>query len=504
MYTKNKLIKYLSSGIGMVSVVFALSLQSCANLEEHPSDSQLAPGQFSSLEDFDLAVTGVYGKLRTAAQWTTFNVFGWAGDDITTHKALNKAPFREYDQMNVSGDNPRSLSNWNDVYSMIRAVNAVIESAEGLNVTDQERYNRLLGEAHFLRGTLFLHMSRIHGRIPLPLTSAPDFEIGLATQEEVYQQVESDLLLAESLLPNMYPGLEIPEGAARPNKGSAQAILSRLYMNWAGFPLKDSSKYTDAANVAKKVIDNHSSYGFELLNDLNDLWKVANRFNKESVWTIVYSNAAGLGNRKYGILGYPADVEGGWSETFAEVRFFEDFPEGPRKEATYRTDLDWKNFTDQVQPVFTKVAGPLGDLPSQWSTDRNDFYMRYAEVLLNYAEASGRSGNATADAWEALNMIRRRAAGKPFDSPDPSVDVTSGDLAELAFTERKWEFAGEYLRYNDLVRMERVEEALKNEARTPLDSNIPIANPVLGSLSPDNYYAPIPQIEIDLNPNLAN
>lgn len=501
MYTKNKMIKYLGSSIAIVSMMFAVSLQSCADLDENPTKSQLAPGQYTSLEDFNLGVTGVYGKLRTAAQWTTFNVFGWAGDDITTHKALNKAPFREYDQMTVSGDNPRSLSNWKDVYSMIRAVNAVIESAQGMNVTDQTGYDRLLGESHFLRGTLFLHMSRIHGRIPLPLTSAPDFNIGLATQIQVYEQVESDLLLAASLLPDIYPG--VLAGAPRPNKGSAEALLSRLYMNWAGFPVKDNAKYTDAATIAKKVIDNHATHGFELVANLTDLWKVANRFNSESVWTIAYNNPAGLGNRKYGILGYPSDVQGGWSEVFAEVRFFEDFPEGPRKEATYRTDLDWKNFKDQVQPVFTKVAGPVGDLPSQWSTDRNDFYMRYAEVLLNYAEASGRSGANTAEAWEALNKIRRRAAGKPFNTPDPSVDLNSGDLAGLAFTERKWEFAGEFLRYNDLVRMEKVAEALSNAARTPLDTNIPIANPVLGSLTSDNYYAPIPQIEIDLNPNLA-
>ncbi|WP_139955916.1 RagB/SusD family nutrient uptake outer membrane protein [Flavicella sediminum] len=501
MYTKNKIIKHLSNSIAIVSMVFAMSLQSCIDLDEDPAKSQLAPGQFSSLQDFNLGVTGVYGKLRTAAQWTTFNVFGWAGDDMTTHKALNKAPFREYDQMNVSADNPRTLSNWKDVYSMIRAVNAVIESAQGMTVTDQEGYDRLLGESHFLRGTLFLHMSRIHGRIPLPLTSVPDFDIELATQIKVYEQVESDLLLAESLLPVIYPGVEA--GAPRPNKGSAAAILSRLYMNWAGFPVKDNTKYTDASVMAKKVIDNSAAHGFGLLSDLNDLWKVGNRFNKESVWTIAYSNPNGLGNRKYGILGYPSDVEGGWSEVFAEVRFFEDFPEGPRKEATYRTDLDWKNFSDQVQPVFTKVAGPLGDLPSQWSTDRNDFYMRYAEVLLNYAEASGRSGANSPDAWEALNQIRRRAAGKPFDTPDPTIDVTSGDLAELAFTERKWELAGEFLRYNDLVRMEKVADALNNDARTPLDPNIPIANPVLGSLATDNYYAPIPQIEVDLNPNLG-
>src|SRR5690606_11264036 len=120
--------------------------------DEDPSDSQLAPGQFSSLEEFNLGVTGVYGQLRSAARMTTFIVASYGGDDITTHKALNKADFREYDQMNVSGSNARSLSNWTSVYSMIRAVNSVIEKSRDMSVSDQDNYNRLLGESHFLRG----------------------------------------------------------------------------------------------------------------------------------------------------------------------------------------------------------------------------------------------------------------------------------------------------------------------------------------------------------------
>ncbi|QCX40330.1 RagB/SusD family nutrient uptake outer membrane protein [Aureibaculum algae] len=500
MYTTNRKIKKMGAARIVFAIAVAFFLHSCADLDEDPAISQLAPGKYTSLEEFSLGVTGIYSQLRNAAQWTTFNVFGWAGDDMTTHIASNKADFREYDQMVPSGINNRTVGNWRDVYAMIRAANNVIESSVDMEVTDTQAYDRLLGEVYFLRGTLFLHMARIHGRIPLPLTSVPEIDIKLATQLEVYQQVESDLLKAEGLLPDIYPGVQ--PGAPRPNKGSAKAILSRLYMTWAGFPVKDNSKYGEAATVAKEVIDNSGSHGFGLLEDLEDLWKVDNRFNKESVWTIAYSDALGQANRKYGILGMPPE-NGGWAETFGEVRFYEDFPEGPRKEATYRTDIDWKGTTSLQFPIIKKVTGPVGDLNlSAWSTDRNDFYMRYAEVLLNYAEASGRSGSGSADAWEALNKIRRRAAGKPFNTPDPSVDLTSGDLGELAFTERKWEFAGEYLRYADLVRMEKVEEALNNVRRTPLDPNIPLRNPLLGSTSTDNYFAPIPQAEIYLNPNL--
>ena len=95
--------------------------------------------------------------------------------------------------------------------------------------------------------------------------------------------------------------------------------------------------------------------------------------------------------------------------------------------------------------------------------------------------------------------------------------MTSGDIAELAYTERKWEFAGEYLRWYDLVRMERVQEALGGTARnpqvsigtvydasgnaTPVPLTVP-SNPILGSLGTDNYFHPLPPGEVLQLPNL--
>lgn len=502
---KKEILKWLKPT--SILIAFAMVFTGCADLEEDPTiDYSLAPGTYSQIAELELGVTGIYGRLRNASQWSTFFVHGWAGDDITTHKVSNKADFREFDQRQVSATNGRIANNWRDIYAMVRAANAVLEGIEGVQFTDADKQNRLIGEIYFLRGAMFFHLTRMHGRIPLPLTSVPDFEIGLATQEEVYQQIESDLLQAEILLPEIYPG--VLDGAPRPNSGSARAFLARLYLDWAGFPAKDNSKYALAASSAKQVIDNAATHGFGLVEDLEDLWLLNNRFNDESIWTIAYNADNNLFNRKYGKLGNPSDL-GGWQETFAEIRFFEDFPEGPRKEATYRTEHDWENFTDQQTPVFKKIAGPAGDIPlTDFNTDRNDFIMRYAEVLLIYAEASGRSGNVTPAAWEALNKIRRRAEGLPFNTPNPSVDVTSGDIAELAFTERKWEFAGEWLRWNDLVRMERVQDALSN--RNPQSSFnsqgqlLPVQNAILGSLGTDNYFAPVPANEVLLNPNLGN
>ena len=124
------------------------------------------------------------------------------------------------------------------------------------------------------------------------------------------------------------------------------------------------------------------------------------------------------------------------------------------------------------------------------------YHMRYADLLLYYAEAVGRSGNDAPDAWEALNQVRRRANGLPVNTPDASVDLTSGDLAELAYTERKWELAGEFKRFDDLTRMERVAQALAK--RSPEE----LVGPVTGDTSPANYFAEIPEGELVTSPQL--
>jgi hypothetical protein len=490
-------------------MTIGVTIQSCADLDPDPLEFNLPPESFSDLGAMDRGIIGVYRAVTQAARMTTFYAPAWGGDDMTTHRALNKADFREFDQRAVLSSNNRLLTNWNDIYSALATINGVLERSEGLidsPAVDQTLLLQYRGEAYFLRGILFYQLARVHGRIPLALSQFPPADISLSSLEDVYGQIEADLLEAELTLPAKYPG--VLDGAPRPNSGSARALLARLYMDWGGFPIKDTSKYALAASSAKQVMDNAGSHGFGLLDNVADLWKVENRFNQESLFTLVFSTTTtgapnnSIANRKYSRLGLPADL-GGWNETFAEIKFFQDFPEGPRKEATYRTDLDYTAFNAQKSPVFAKVTGPIGDLNAgSFETERNDFFMRYASILLIYAEASGLSENVTLEAWEALNKIRRRAAGLPYGTPAAGVDVASGNIADLAFEERKWEFAGEYVRWFDLVRREKVQEALS--VRDIPTAPIPEHNPIIGSLATTNYLAPIPADAVAKNPNLGN
>ncbi|MEM9338288.1 MAG: RagB/SusD family nutrient uptake outer membrane protein [Bacteroidota bacterium] len=502
-------------------------------VEEDPLEVNLAPGAFSDLVDLEIGVNGVYSKLNAAASWSDFYIHAWAGDDMTTHPASNKVSFREFDQLNVTDINPRTNDNWNRIYGTIFAANSAIQNFNASSIAgSQDEQNRLIGEVYFIRALCYSHLLRVHERVALLTEPVIDYNIQLSSREEVMLQIERDLQEAESKLPAVQSGFM---DAVRPNSGSAKALLARLYLDWAGFPLNDQSKYALAAAKAKEVIDNAGSHGFGLMNKLEDLWSVFNRTVSESVFTIVFSDTDGtaLVNRKYGISGMVGGrtplMDGGetslngWDEILAEVRFFEDFPEGARKEATYRTELDWSKHPDPERrtPMFQKVAGKANDelAPNQWQTVRGDFYMRYAEVLLIYAEATGRAGGNDAEAWEALNKVRRRAAGLPWEAAvtapvnqqdadgneDATLpqyqDVTSGDLAELTFEERKWELAGEWLRWSDLVRMDRVADALSNRAprvsTNPDGQLLPEQNPIIGPMTNDNYFVPIPSAQVD-------
>ncbi|HDZ13995.1 hypothetical protein LCGC14_0950900 [marine sediment metagenome] len=485
----------------------ALIAGSCT-LEENLSEAKLDPSALNSPEALEAAVAGMYRQFEGAMRWNQCWIRSYGGDDVTTHSGLNKQGFRDSDRMEMTSLTAGIELSYEPAYTVIKEANNILANEANFATDGGDGVNGLLGEAYFLRAFNYFSLTRTFGNVPLILSTdiLGNVELQRAELIDIYSQIENDLLMAERLLPDQYPGVP---AAIRPNNGSARAYLAKLYMHWAGWPLKDSSKYAMAASSAKTVIDNAGAHGFALVADMGTLWSIAdeNRFSSEIVFGLGHAQLLGneFANRHTGRLGYPGDVQG-WSENFAEIAFFEDFPEGDRKEDTYRTDVDfngdsinWKDFENESHPMFLKVTGYQDEIRTNNSvTSMTTYNMRFADLLLYYAEAVGRSGGTSGDAWEALNKVRRRANGLPVDTPDASVDLTSGDLAEFAYTERKWELAGEFKRWDDLTRMERVAEALGNRSSEEL------VGPVTGDTSPANYFAEIPEEELIRSPQLRN
>lgn len=509
---KNNLKIYFWTRLSTM-LLSVLMIASCSNLDENPAEVQLDPSTLSSDEALEAVLTGMYRNLMNGAQFAQFQLAAFGGDDLTTHSALNKITYRESDWRRSTSGSQNIQMAYNTCYNVITLANIAIDAQANIISDDQAVLDRLIGEAHFMRAFAYMHLTRSYGRVPLQLVPNSNEFLPRASFLDIYTQIEADLQQAETLLPDVYPG--IPVVGARPNKGTAKAFLSRLYLMWAGYPIKDASKYTMAASKSKEVIDNEGTYGFGLTDNFRGLWTEANRFNQnESVFTLVSCKECGVRNRTMGRLGMPGEA-GGWREIFSEIAFFEDMQADAtvngteqRFNDTYVLEViprkqnpvgaDWATWADP-HPVFRKVTG--GDLTEAGSNNTlgnfNMYFMRYAEVLLNYAEAVGRSGGNDATAWDALNRVRTRAGATT------TLTDADGTLTDLAFAERKWEFAGEYQRMHDLVRTETLTEAFAN--RSPVET-IDVVNNItpITSGGEEFYFLPIPQAELDINPSLAD
>jgi hypothetical protein len=324
-----------------------------------------------------------------------------------------------------------------------------------------------------------------------------------ATVLENYKQIESDLLIAEKTLPA--PG---SQGVGRASAGFAKTILADLYLTWAGWPVKDASKYALAAAKSKEVID----YNKYSLLPIAQLWTLDGGKSAETIFSFIFpSDKSILGT--YG-QAFTFHQGLGTSDIFPELRFFNDFPAGPRKDYTFLLDIPsravsggvivsknppttpWQT-SDRQHPMYRKYvfATDLTASSSQPVTLRAVDVYRYAEILLIYAEAQARIGQ-NASSIEALNQVKRRAAGLPFNVPNASVDVVSATPNEIV-DEKGWEFAGENKRWYDLVRTERAAEMTAK--RSPLE---PVT--ILRMPTAAQYIAPIPNGTISLSKLVQN
>ena len=475
---------------------------SCKNyLEEDTTGLLYGPNVLSTQDGLESALTGAYRGLGN--QWTygflhpSANAATIGSDDVTTHPASNKADWREFDQFNVSTTNQRSGAVYNGCYKAIQGANNVINNYEK-TVGTKATIDIIAGEAFFIRAFSYYWLTRFYGSIPLVTVgeySSDLLTIKKSTPAQVYELIVSDLKKAETMLPTTRrdPG--------RPNAGSAKAYLADVYLTMAGWPLKQTDKYDLAAAKAKEVIDNSAKYGFSLMPTFAAVFEndPSVAIIPESVFQINgFTGGSGTANATYGNTTMPGE-EGGWDDMFAELNFFRDFPEGPRKDATFRTEfglgaakIPWQQSLTK-HPYYKKwyIKGNIVtssiSLPS--------VMMRYAHVLTIYAEAKARgTGGPDQAAYDALNQIRLRGRAAGTKPLSPADGLTATQFADEVVQERAWEFACERTRWFDLIRLEKVEEA--NAKKSPEDLQ-PIK-----PITKTNYWFPLPYSDTSINPNL--
>ncbi|NND05122.1 MAG: RagB/SusD family nutrient uptake outer membrane protein [Saprospiraceae bacterium] len=481
----------------LLLISLALITFSCSDFLEEDISAQITSesGALNNESGLTAALAGAYKPLTSTWGSGLGNASTQAilmgSDDLTTHKASNKADFREFDQFKVAQQNGRLPFVWSGAYKSIQGANNIIANYQKAT-GGQEVINQIAGEAYFLRAYNYFWIVRLWGQAPLVLeTHVFDeviLEVNSSDETQIYNQILSDLENAITLMGNTKPA------PGRASIGTAKAVLAEVYLQMAGWPLNDNSKYALAASTAKEVIDNEETYGFGLMDNFVDLWPsptVNNDGNKEEVFALnFWAGDWYNGNAAYGLPARPSD-EGGWDDYFSEITFFEEFPEGVRKEITFQTELadgtPWQSFSTG-RPYYQKLQGP----DPNWLNAISLPLERMAELYLIYAEAQIVSTGNTSDpsALEAVNKIRRRSQGLPIHTPDASVDWTEA-TQEMIVQEKAWEFAGEYCRWFDLVRLQMVEEVVAKKNPDDLQP--------LGAIQ---YYVPLPASETLANPNL--
>lgn len=511
---------------------------------------EISIGKIESYDQLLEAVDGVYGRMQRL--FTVTNAFAMyesnvKADDLSYPKGGDyniftsqgyclKYPDKQYILLSDGG--------WSSLYKVIGSVNNILVQYD-LKKTKDIATRQLLGELYLIRAYCYFRLTRCFGQIPLIDDINVSYSKSKPPFTKIYQFIEDDLNTATTLLPSNNASARIPY--ITPNRGTAKAILAEVYLSWAGYPVKDATKYALAAREAGEVIDSSGYFGFALLDDFAWLWDRAHLYNSESVFSLYCDNTKPpkynilsswegfyYGGSFYNGLQWTSIVPGKSIHTSfysSGVRFYNNYPPEYRKEITFYTTLYWNYQSDSagISVPRNSVYKHIDTITSCSRIAYRKFYydpeiipdsilsisygdenylgiprvyiFRYAQTLLTYAEAMARSGQLNARAYEYVNEIRRRAHHLDLYSPS-AYDLQSGlspeAFADSVVQERGWEMAGEPEgRWFDLLRLEKVKDM--PNLLDPGEQQYP-DNPV----TEKDYFISPPQGDIDLNPNLGN
>lgn len=447
---------------------------------------------------------------------------------------------------------------WANLYSGVYDANDFLENLsakiEGFNASDYKKAVVYMAEARCLRALYYFELVRWFGNIALITnTSQANQSPETFTQADpadVYKFIESDLKYAVENLPYASDDNIRTSTSFRLSKGSALGLLTKVYATWAGQPVNDTSKWEEAAKTAKTLIESGKHH---LLDDYQQLWK--NTCNgvwnpEESLIEVSFYAPTVTGtsaNDPCGRIGKWNGVQaqnvksvrnaGNWKVIPTFLNGWKDKSKDKRFELSY-ADYKYTDATKTKVPISTgntltsvfasdakdnvKKTYINGVTPRKWDIEEytedanylvdanmsnvNWYILRYADVLLLYAEALNEwKQGPTSEAYEAINAVRRRGFGLATNTASSSADLSAGmsyeEFQQAVRDERAYELAFEGHRRQDLVRWGIYYESIKQAAQDLVDW-YSAAEPycLFADYTQKNKHEllPIPQRDLDL------
>lgn len=510
-----KKIKYLF----LLMIGLSISV-GCSKLKEQPVGLLSPDGFFKSVQDIQTAVDGALTHAINEEIWgRKLSIALMLRSDMVDLQSSQTRRV-EMNMHTISGNNEMVYDPWRRIYLGIAAANNAIRGAEDVDA-DPELKNPVVAQAYFIRAWYYFHLVRLFGDIPYldeNTTSKEALTISLTPEAEVYKKILADLEYAKKWLP--------PTVASRaiPSKAAASSYIALVYLTMAGN--NSGSEYWQMAfDEAKEVIDNAGTYQLALDPDFQALFD-ANRIDAspEPIFALDYNGVEAADNAydqlapMTGIRG--DDTDQGWSVAVPSYKVYLSFDSlDYRTRVSFQTictindsTVDYHHFDISGHEhaanrpyiaKYTRYPGPYAR-SNKRATSHNYSMMRYAEVLLIAAEAAVELGD-NASALKYINEVRARARQgghstnggyveetiPPSDHPqDLTGTVTVADVLE----ERRIELAFECKRWYDIKRRKLGDEVFSA-------SGYEGAKPDWNSAV--DYDTPIPDQEIERNPNLA-
>lgn len=494
-------------------LISVLALGACEkDLDLAPISDPGSNGFYKNAADFKQAVNGIYATFGVQTVGTT-NTVDYASLYVVLDESRSdniytpgQAGVRDWNNINNFQKTLATLgtisNTWNLTFNGVMRANTVLDQL-AVNrgaVGDPALATRFEAEARFLRAYFYFDLVKWFGKVPIfekLVTPSEALSIGRSSVEDVYSLIIADLNFAVANLPAEYGAAD----KGRATSLAAKGILARVYLTRSGpklhpdGPCLASNEYTLAYNLLNEIIQSNK---FGMLTNYASIFDYNNEGNSEIIFDFQFISG-GLGAGGY----FPTEYfDEGWGRVNLP------FPGGNPGDGSKRISDDLLNSYDaadlRIDPTFqfdyTDINGMTADAQffdkfmnkAKAGGDRFDWsinypVLRYTDVLMLKAECILQGANGTqGDVDKIVNDVRMRAGLTPV----------SGVTLDMLLAERRKEFAGENLRWDDLVRTGKVVDVM-NAWRVAEDAS--------GKIEPvtaDFIIYPIPSNQLDVKPGL--
>lgn len=464
--------------------LLALALTSCDSLLEEDPEDQIAPTNFyQSAEDAQAAIEGAYSVFLDNGYYfqSWFLMTDVTTDDNETRAGIGNQDLVRLGNYEFTPANVFIERNWGQMYEGVNQVNAVLDNVPDIEMDEQQKQD-ILGQARFLRALHYFNLVRLYGSVPLVTSetnSLDSLTIPAASEEEVYQQVITDLERAIDQL----PATRSDDNLGKATSGAAEGLLAKVHLT--------REEWDQAAEHAGNVI---ASGTYRLLDEWKAVFQISNEFNDENMFEVNFDaiDSQGSVHTLYTIAQrYPGGAA--WGNFGITDELIAEYSDNDVRglEGTYMTSphtdpvrtYEWENGGPAYNKWFDETNATNLEGRGWANQDNNWIVLRYADVLLMYAEAVNEGGTPSGPIgkFDALNMVRERAGIGPV-----SESLSQSAFRDAVRLERRKELVMEGHRWMDLKRWGILEEAVQEKT---------------GHSIPGPFF-PIPQRELDINEEL--